>query len=110
MRKASDQLRKAFFDGMKQDVAMGKHSTRLAGVLAANNGEVKSTIVQLVMAPTLQSGLMWAANHDILQRSLEGLVLRFKDSDFDDVPGIVEVANWRKQLAAERASKPRSVA
>jgi hypothetical protein len=52
-----------------------------------------------VMAPKIQTGLKWAAENDVLQRSLEAMVIRFKDH-FDYVPHIDKVAEWRMELVA----------
>ncbi|MCP2214237.1 hypothetical protein AB7M42_008790 [Bradyrhizobium diazoefficiens] len=99
MKKASKELEQAFWDGIKQDREMHKHSRRLLKVLAENDGDVKKTIVQMVMAPKIQTGLKWAAENDVLQRSLEAMVIQFKD-DFADVPNIDKVAKWRMELVA----------
>jgi hypothetical protein len=71
MKKASKDLEAAFWDGIKQDRNMGKHSRRLMKVLAANEGDVKKTVAQLVMAPKIQTGLKWAKENNVLWRSLE---------------------------------------
>jgi hypothetical protein len=103
MRRASKALEKAFFDGIRQDAEMGKHSTRLLRLLSKNRGDVKETMVEIVMAPTIQSGLKWAAENGVLQRSIEALVIKFKD-DFDDVDNIDKVAKWRRALVAGKAA------
>jgi len=59
---------------------MNKHSRRLLKVLAENEGDIKKTVVQMVMAPKIQTGLEWAAENDVLQRSLEAMVMGGKYS------------------------------
>jgi hypothetical protein len=56
MKKASNSLISAFYDGLKRDREMRKHSLRLLRVLAWNDGDIKKTIVQMVMAPDIQAG------------------------------------------------------
>ena len=46
MKKASKELEQAFWEGIKHDRDMHKHSRRLLKVLATNDGDVKKTVVQ----------------------------------------------------------------
>jgi 16S rRNA G1207 methylase RsmC len=97
MKTASKELEHFFFEGIKKDREMKKHSRRVLNMLAANKGDVKRTIVQAVMAAKVQTGLVWAAQNEALHRSLEAMVIKFAD-DFVDVPNIALVASWRMQL------------
>jgi hypothetical protein len=99
MRGVSRELVQFFWEGIKKDRDMKKHSRLVLKVLAANDGNVKKTIIQLVMAPKIQTGLLWAAENHALQRSLEAMVIKFKD-DFDDVLNIDRAAKWRMELVA----------